>query len=541
MISAFAPFLAGLGLFFSGVHFISVNLTPLAGRRFRAMLSRVSSHPLAAAISGIVAGLITQSSNAVTYVAIGLVNANAIDLRRAILIPTWSHVGTSALVMLVAIDFRIAASYLVAIAGIGIYYGLSRNDQSRSVINILLGIGLLFLGIEMLNSGAVPLRDILIQDGSVAAVSGAAGFAMLFGAILTVICQSSSIAGAITVAATNIGPIDFKIACWIIYGANLGSAFNHYLLATSYHGEARQIALMQTIQKLAGFLGMLVLLAVSAVVQQPLVERAATMMASDPGGQIAWVFLVYQIIGSLACTLGFAPLLRLLWRLAPQSPFQEMSKAAFLVDEALVDPSLALELATREEDRLVQRLPMLLDDVRSDETETVGSAELLRSTSHSIMAAMERYLEAILEVDLDRRDRERVIRLQHRTANLGALFDAVCEFRSAVIVAGQWPISARVTGNMVEALHALLAALADASASNDADERDLVLSLLGHRDELMEHMRQRVLRENPDLPPKAQEALFSATMLFERIVWLARRGTLLLAPARVGEAAAKSR
>ena len=414
----------------------------------------------------------------------------------------------------------------------------SRNDQSRSVINILLGVGLLFLGIEMLKSGAVPLRDILIQDGFVAAVSGAAGIAMLFGAILTVICQSSSIAGAITVAATNIGLIDFNIACWIIYGANLGSAFNHYLLATSYHGEARQIALMQTIQKLAGFLGMLVLLAVGAVVQQPLVERAAAMMASDPGGQIAWVFLVYQIIGSLACTLGFAPLLRLLWHLAPQSPFQEMSKAAFLVDEALVDPSLALELATREEDRLVQRLPMLLDDIRSDATESVGSAELLRSASHSITAAMERYLEAILEVDLDRRDRERVIRLQHRTANLSALFDAVCEFRSAVIVAGRWPISARVTGNMVEALHALLAALAEASTSNDAEERDLVLSLLGHRDELMERMRQRVLRENPDLPAKAQEALFSATMLFERIVWLARRGTLLLTPSQGGEVAA---
>ena len=42
-------------------------------------------------------------------------------------------------------------------------------------------------------------------------------------------------------------------------------------------------------------------------------------------------------------------------------------------------------------------------------------------------------------------------------------------------------------------------------------------------------MRQRVLKENPDLPAKAQEALFTTTMLFERIVWLARRSTMLLA------------
>jgi hypothetical protein len=46
----------------------------------------------------------------------------------------------------------------------------------------------------------------------------------------------------------------------------------------------------------------------------------------------------------------------------------------------------------------------------------------------------------------------------------------------------------------------------------------------------MERMRRRVLQENPDLPAHAQEALFATTMLFERIVWLARRGALLIVP-----------
>jgi hypothetical protein len=44
----------------------------------------------------------------------------------------------------------------------------------------------------------------------------------------------------------------------------------------------------------------------------------------------------------------------------------------------------------------------------------------------------------------------------------------------------------------------------------------------------MERMRQRVLCEEPDIPSKAHEALFSTTMLFERILWLARRNALLL-------------
>jgi hypothetical protein len=57
---------------------------------------------------------------------------------------------------------------------------------------------------------------------------------------------------------------------------------------------------------------------------------------------------------------------------------------------------------------------------------------------------------------------------------------------------------------------------------------------------MMDRMRRRVLREDPDMPPKAQEALFSTTMLFERIVWLARRNALLLTsetPAIEAEAA----
>jgi hypothetical protein len=46
----------------------------------------------------------------------------------------------------------------------------------------------------------------------------------------------------------------------------------------------------------------------------------------------------------------------------------------------------------------------------------------------------------------------------------------------------------------------------------------------------MERIRPRVLREDPNMPSKAQEALSSATMLFERIIWLARRNALLLSP-----------
>ena len=117
MIAGIAPFLAGLGLFFCGIHFIAANLTSLAGRKARAVLTRLATTRGQAALVGTVAGILTQSTDAVTYIVIGLVGSRIIDKRRAILIPVWAHVGAAVLVIFVAIDFRIAASYLVALAG----------------------------------------------------------------------------------------------------------------------------------------------------------------------------------------------------------------------------------------------------------------------------------------------------------------------------------------------------------------------------------------------------------------------------------------
>ena len=369
MIATIAPFVAGLGLFFCGVHFIAANVTQLVGRRLRAVLMRVAGHPSLAAISGIVAGMITQSSNAVVFIASGLVSAGIIDKRRAMLVPTWSQVGSSVIVILVAIDLRIAASYAVAIAGFAIYFGFARNDRMRHTVHAVLGAGLLFLGLEMLKSGAGPIRDLLIADGAVQYATKAPLLLFLFGTGLTIACQSAHVTSAIAVAAVNIGLVDFSAACLLVYGANLGSLVNYYLLAASMSGESRQITLMQVAQKIAGFVGILPIVVAEVVTGRPFFELAAGVFAATVGGKVAFVFLYYQAIGCLLCTVGFAPLVALLERLSPPTKLQELSRPAFLVDEALVEPALAVDLVGREERRLLGLLPTMLDSMRADAVE----------------------------------------------------------------------------------------------------------------------------------------------------------------------------
>lgn len=535
-MEAVAPFLTGLGLFFCGVHLISFHLVPLAGRHMRLLLMRVGDRPWLAASFGSLAGVVTQSTNAVTSVIIGLVSGGLVDKRRAILIPTWSHVGTSMLVMLVALDFRLAAAYLVALAGFAVYFGLDRSDHLRHAVGTLLGLGLLFLGMQMLKGGTGPLRDDLMQGGLFAAASGSPPLLLVLGAVLSLVCQSSSVAAALAVAGISSGLVDFSGACWIVYGANLGSGANYWMFSRTHRGEASQIALMQVTQKVAGFAIVLVVLAAQSATGERLIEQWATSLGDTPSSQVAWVFLVYQLAGSCICTLLVGRIMPLLEWAAPPSELQALSKPAFLIDEALVEPSFAIELVNREERRLLERLPMMLDSIRADVAVAPIAPETLRAASMAVTGAIATYLGSIIESKLNRIDREQTVRLQHRTANCGAMLEGLDEFVAACKSARQWPSSGRVADQMVESLHTLLSALVDATNTDDPADREFVLVLLGQRDELMERIRQRVLREDPDMPAKPQESLFAATMLFERIIWLARRNALLLGSDRINDA-----
>jgi phosphate:Na+ symporter len=537
-MQAFAPFLTGLGLFFCGVHLIATHLVPLAGRRIRYMLTRLGKHPWLAAVVGSLAGVATQSTNAVTAVIIGLVGGGMVDKRRAIVVPTWSHVGTSVLVILVAIDFRVAAGYLVAIAGIAAYFGLDRSDRMRHAVGTLLGMGLLLIGMQLLKVSTEPLREDLMRESLFLAGAQLPWVLLALGAVMALVCQSSSVAGALAVAGTSAGLFDLTGACWLIFGANLGSGANYVMLAKAHRGEPAQIALMQVVQKLIGFAVMMIIMAFENITGDRLIETTAMALAANVTGQLALVFLFYQLVGSTLCTLFVDQIMPLLERLAPPSDLQELSKPAFLIEDALVEPTFALELVGREEHRLLERIPAMLDTVRADAEGTPVPPATLRSASVAVGAAMTTYLGSILEADLERADRDQAVRLQHRTSNLSALFEALDEFVGDCVATRQSPSAARVADQMVESLHTLLGALVDATAANDAAEREFILTLLGHRDELMERIRQRVLREDPSMPAKAQEALFAATMLFERIIWLARRSALLLAPERPVESPA---
>jgi len=508
-----SPLLTGLGLFFGGARFIAANLTPLAGPAARKLFHGAVRTSWTAALAGVFAGLVSQSTSAVTLVVVGLVRAGVVPEGRAVLLPAWSQVGAAALVILVSLQTSAAVACALAIAGAALYFDLKLTERLRHGVLVLLGVGMLFLGMEMLNVASDPLRVWLVDEGLLAK-GESVGILLALGLVLAAITQSSTVAGAFAVAVVRAGILDLGSALVLLVGASVGSAINYGVPGLRGEAVGRQVMLFQAAQKLSGASLLTLLLLLTA--GRPQVVFGAFPMT--PATAFAAIFLAIQVGGSLVCTLFYGPLSRLMERMAPPREAEALGRPAYLLEEALADPALALELVAREEQRLLQRLPAMLDGVRAEAQSGGLSAEVLRSAGLNVAAATRRYLARILEAEPGRHAVTRAMGMQRVLDNIVALHEAVEEFERAVRVAA--PKAAEAVGRMVESLHMLLEVLNEIAQAQDAAEQEFSLALLGERRQVIEGLRTRLMGASSEA--RVQEALFRSTVLFERILWLAR-------------------
>ena len=517
MLSALVPALTGLGLFFCGVRFMATNLSLMAGASARRLFRKALGSNWLAAFSGIISGLLTQSTNAVALIVVSFARAGIVEGKRAPLVPTWSHVGASALVFLVALDTRLVVAYLLVISGIALYFDFRLSDRMRHGIMALLGAGLLLLGLLMLKAGSEPLEQLLRGFDLLGPDSAPLG-TLLIGVALALATQSSTVAGAIAVALVGAGIFELDTALLLMLGANGGSGLNYAFLARQGEATGRHILLFQAAQKLVGTLVLLVPFAVSTEAMTQLLLAIPT----DDAHRLAVAFLLVQIVGSLACTLVLEPFSDLLCRLIPPRHEDVLSKPAFLVDEALDDADLALELAEKESHRLLLRLPLMLERLRDGGDRKATAASIYRQAGLAVGKQVHRYLAVLLDRQPGPAAIMRAMSLQQSVSNTTSMHEALDEFVQSAVSIMNAPSAQATIGHMVESLHMLLSELAEAATSDDPDDRRQALPLFGQRDELMERIRRRLLTGDDGTSTQSQQALFQATILFERIIWLAR-------------------
>lgn len=246
--------LGGLGIFFFGMKFMSDGLQAVAGDVIRKMINSMTQNRVMAAGVGLLVTCIIQSSSVTTVMAVGFVNAGLMNLTQAIGVILGANVGTTITGWIISLKI---AQYALLLVGVGFIPGLfSKTEKWQHLGKSILGVGLLFLGLEFMSGAFVHLRENISFMDSIAYFSnqnyGAYVASILMGCLLTMIVQSSTAMLGITMALATSGVIPYHTAICMMLGENIGTTITAVLAAIGANVNARRAAWLHAFIKIFG-------------------------------------------------------------------------------------------------------------------------------------------------------------------------------------------------------------------------------------------------------------------------------------------------
>lgn len=529
----FALVFAGLGLFFVGMRHIGTHVQQLVGRKMRIMITRAVSSRGSVALFGLAAGTIFQSVNVVTYLLLVLITAGAIDARRAFAAISWTNIGTATLVVIASLNIHLAVLLLIGLTGWAVFFHVDEKPRYRHVIGGLLGMGMLFLGIDFLKGSATLLKgspwlhDYLL----VAANHPTLGFAIGLGIAFTT--QSASAITLVAMSMAGAGVLSFDAGAIMVIGAYFGSALSSWPLINQRSGSARQLALFQLVLRLLGASTMLCAYVADMASGRHFLQPALQALGLSPTGQLAALYVLVPVASYLMVQLLDAPLVRWIEKLSPPSAAETLGRPHYLIDGTLAESDGALLLVGKELQRLLVTLPLYLAPLREEGDAQGPAVDVRFAAEQNVLKEAGQFLTEVVDRSRSREVLEYSIVLRGQNELLGSLQEtllAMCNACQDPAVAGEMRMLVR---NIIESLHMMLEMLAEAAHQSDPDDLHTLRALTHDRSELMDSIRRSLQSADHAVSPEVQQSVFAVTTLFERSVWLLRRYVLTLDNVRV--------
>ena len=339
--------IGGLCLFLFGMNLMGQALERRAGGKLRSLLDKMTGSVFAGFLTGLGITAIIQSSSATTVMVVGFVNSGLMTLRQAINVIMGANVGTTVTAWLLSLggidsgNFWIKllkpSSFTPVLALIGIiYYMFCKDNKKKDTGMILLGFATLMFGMETMSGAVAGLKDVPAFTNLFVAFQNPL-LAVLAGALLTAITQSSSASVGLLQALAVTDSVSYAAAIPIIMGQNIGTTVTAMLSSIGTNKNARRAAVVHL---LFNVIGVVVLLTVFCIVRAAfapaLLDESATMAG------IAVTHSVFNIL----CTAMLLPagglLEKLACRIVPDDPQTQGEKTTELDERLLPTPSLAL-------------------------------------------------------------------------------------------------------------------------------------------------------------------------------------------------------
>ncbi len=369
----------GLCLFLLGMKHMSEGMQAVAGHRLRRMISAVTDNRFMGLATGAGITALIQSSSVTTVMLVGMVNAGVMTLLQTIGVILGADIGTTITAWIVALNILKYGLPILAVSGF--FYLFTKNERLRYVVLMVMGIGMVFFGLDLMKQGLHPLRSMpeFLELFGKFTPTGILGVikCVVVGALVTALVQSSSATIAITITLARTGAIDYDTAVALVLGQNIGTTITAYLASLGATTAARRVAYAHVLTKVFGAIAM-----VFIFFPYMSLLRAVTPEEMDIAKRIAVAHTLFNVF--LVCMFLplRTPLANLLVRLVPEKRHKEKPRLTFLDVRMLETPVLALQQSASEIDKMGESVRKMLVWARNAVTDEDPNDEQNRKLFH---------------------------------------------------------------------------------------------------------------------------------------------------------------
>ncbi len=290
-ITDFFSLLGGLALFLYGMQMMSNGLEAGAGNKMKQILEKLTANRFLGVLVGAGITAVIQSSSATTVMVVGFVNSGMMTLKQAVWIIMGANIGTTITGQLIALDVGQLAP-LFAFCGVALIVFVKKQKVHHYGL-IVAGLGILFIGMEMMSGAMMPLRE------SEAFVSLMTKFSnpvlgILAGAVFTAVIQSSSASVGILQALAGSGLIGLSNAVYVLFGQNIGTCITAILAAIGTSRNAKRTTVIHLMFNLIG-----TTIFTIVCITTPLTSLVESLTPDNVASQIANMHTLFNIVTTL--------------------------------------------------------------------------------------------------------------------------------------------------------------------------------------------------------------------------------------------------
>jgi len=397
----------GLGLFLFGMGFMSDGLKKVAGQKLKSLLESLTKHRVIGVIVGALTTCLIQSSSATTVMTVGFVNAGLLTLKQALSVVLGANVGTTMTAFLVSMlaVFKIT-NYALPIVGVGFLLSIiGKTQKTRSIGQIMIGFGVLFLGIHFMKEAFDPLKDHQGVQEALIWLGRNPLLAVLAGTAITMLLQSSSASIAMIQMLAFQGAfgtdwhVVLQVAIPYILGDNIGTTITAQIAALRTSRNAKRTAMGHTIFNVIGVLYMLPLVWIGWY------SYAVEWITPGQLGQntiMRDIFFAHFMFNAFN-TIVFLPFIQglatLVVKIIPVTDAERAQKPVTLEKHLLDTPVIALEQTRREIIRMAQiakkAVMRSIGGIIDDNLKELGSVRSIEDFIDILQLEITSYLSAL--------------------------------------------------------------------------------------------------------------------------------------------------